>query len=306
MGKLKAKQNKKQEQKTKPGITAYNLFSKHIRPKIKAQNPAVSPQEMFKLIGSAWKDADKPHWERMAKETNRIEASTPTDESSSASGSMSTTCPFCNRGYMDTQSFKQHMIDTHNARADSCGSLNCDPPSNQARIHKCTECGKLVTSERELDIHIQSTHAIEALLVENHQGQESTNSLEPEPIAIGNLSLEPENHSVEDTIEVLSLETLEENVSNENDKTDNDAEENSFQLSQIVFVKRKTIFWPGEITIKDENSITIRIFCSGSIVKKDRKNFQDIKPFVKDDTLVKGRTAAWVSSYKEACLKFVL
>ena len=277
MGRVRAKSNS-DKPKPKRAITACNLFYKENRARLRSEHPNASPQEMFKIIGEAWKDADKKHWEKMAKEVNNVK-----ETEGETTPALTLSCPFCERGYKDSRSFKQHMIDSHQANPSSFGVLNRDPSPGQGRIYKCYECGKLVTSAKDLKLHCDAVHSEEVLLMENVSTDQAEDEL-AEEITAAETSENPESE--------------EQNVT-ANETTDN----NTYpaKLSDIVFVKRKTIHWPGRVIQVEKDEIKVQILSTDSIVVKKRKEFNDIKPFEKNESLVKGRSTGWVSAYKEAC-----
>ena len=296
MGKVRAKSSISEGPKPKRGLTSFNLFSKHIRPKIRSSNPSATPQDMFKLIAEAWKEADKSHWEGLAKQRNKEDASAEIRDSISAPSPSLFSCPFCDRKYTDSDSFKQYMISSHQAKPSTPGSLNIDPPPNQGRIFKCKECGKLVTSEQDLRRHISSEHTGEILLVEE------------ENVLEGDQPNLEETETTQDTVETQETqETQETSVSNveiiNNDESSSSVENNksSLNVGEIIFVKKKTIFWPGKIAEINPTEVRIEMFNTKASVSKKIKDLSDIKPFYKDESLAKGRSASWLAAYKAAC-----
>ena len=255
MGKVRAKSTS-DPSKPKRGMTAFNLFSKEVRPKIRSENPSSTPQEMFKFIGEAWKEADKEFWERAAKEQNNKK------DKDVIAGNSAVSCPFCNRRYNDAESFKQHMVDTHQAKSTSTGSLNAVPSPTQGKIYKCRECGKLVTSEKDLNSHMEQVHIREVLLLENPLDNDT-----PTTLAIQ----VPEEESNKEPSEEIPPQELEK----EGDP--------AFEVSQIVFVKKKTIHWRGKVTLVTSNQMTIKMFGSNTLLVKKKSYFSDIKPFEKNE-----------------------
>ena len=75
----------------------------------------------------------------------------------------------------------------------------------------------------------------------------------------------------------------------------------TFKIDDTVFVKRKTLHWPGKVIEVGSKETVIQIFSSGILVRKCVTKYDDVKIFKKDPALTKGRSAAWMASYKEAC-----
>ena len=282
-GKLKAKvseeskseKKKDDDNKKKRGLTSFNLYCRENRTDVKVLHPQATNQELFKHLGTAWKNLDnstKSIWERRAREENELRENTITIDDEKETGPSTLSCPFCERNYGDVATLRLHLMENHGSKPSNSGALdNIAADPSQGRLHKCNYCNKLTNSENDLKKHIENEHGDEILF-------------EPEE-AEKDLPLEemPEDATAEVDHPEEDLEFPADAVfAQRKRKRSNSEHDFEFAADDAVFVKRKTVHWPAKILEIKTNEIILEVFHNKAIVKKSMSQKGDIKRFSKD------------------------
>ena len=136
---------------------------------------------------------------------------------------------------------------------------------NQGRLHQCKVCHKFINSEKDFNNHMLNEHLI--------VGDNITNKIEtiedsvPENV-IDSITEDLNNHMVDEHLPIDNnimdeTETMEDPVSEkviDSNTKEVDKNEDTFSVDEVLFVKRKTIYWPAKLIEVNEWNIVVQIF----------------------------------------------
>jgi hypothetical protein len=142
-----------------------------------------------------------------------------------------------------------------------------ETPANQARIHTCTLCKKMVTSEKELTKHIENVHR-------NGEPLESEKSKSTTVL------------DLDDLVVVTEPKLM-------------------LKVDMVVFIKRKSILFPGKVVKFGKYEVEVELFKTKTVLKKKRKQIaKEIRDFSKDPVIMNGKDATFKEAFKEAVKVF--
>ena len=231
--KSKEKEKETKETKEKP-TTAYRLFFKAMRPKIRDENPDANPQDMIKLLNTAWTkekdEGNKKKWEKAAKEANDANADEP-------------------RVVLNNQeAMEGPVVDNH-------------------VIQKCGICNLIIFNvASHMRMHKENDeNDIENLLIEESVDA-AGDAFEQDvpPVVV------PELEEAFPSVEPVPT-TAEEATKESRNEVATDVA--SFLNGDIVLVLRKSVHWPGRILSISPKTYEIMIFDKARTVENKARKY---------------------------------
>ena len=144
--------------KKKKFMNCYLLFVEKNKPKFKADNPSMTPMQINKLLGEAWK--------KLSKEEQKVYKDRAA-EFNAEQGTVS--CPKCGKMFQTDNDVVKHMMTDHltssnptatTPTASTSTALLPVVEAGQCIMKQCMKCGVIFSSQKTLEAHQEKEHRV--------------------------------------------------------------------------------------------------------------------------------------------------